>query len=341
MVVVAATQSQNSDNPANNTVTFTILITTYNRRELLERSIDSSLAQTLACEVVVVDDCSSDDTESWMGQRIAALHQVGDQRLVYHRNATNQGHSQSVNTGVNLATGKWIKFLDDDDYLAPHCIAEMVQAIGQCPQAVICSAQAAQVDLAGNEQSRTSRWGPGQAFYIPQADIHYGMLMEQVPFGTPVQVAVQREAFLQTGGWQSNLDTNFDDIQSWSSVVRFGDAVFINQCLAYRTLWPGAFNQKFSLRQRMETHRSIKSQIYHWVDDSHRKTLPPLARVNAYLQLHWGLVALKQKRWAESWRLAFPALFSPLAWALLFKIRWLRSRYQSPSNLIRQKVITP
>ncbi len=231
-------------------IKFSIAIATYNRLSLLGRAIDTALAQTLTCEVIVVDDGSSDGTEAYVRHRCAEMQIRGDERLIYHRNSTNLGHSETVNTGVQLASGEWIKLLDDDDYLAVNCIEEMSQAIALHPAAVICSCQAIQVDVHQLEVSKTKRIGPGKAFYIPQADIHYGMLLEQVPFGTPVQVAFRRDAFLKSGGWDSSLNTNFDDIDSWIKIAQFGDAIFINSYLAYRTLWPGAYNQKLSLERR-------------------------------------------------------------------------------------------
>lgn len=306
---------------------FSIVITTYNRWDLLQRAIASALAQTLPCEVIVVDDASSDGTGAALGQWLADLQQQGDLRLRYHRNATNQGHSQSVNTGVALAQGEWIKFLDDDDYLAPTCIEVLSRAIADRPSAVIVSLVAAQVTREGQELSRTTHPGPSPRFFIPQPDLYYGMLMEQVPFGTPVQVAMQRAAFLQTGGWKSILDTNFDDIDSWLSVTEFGDAIFLADCLAYRTVWPGGLNQKFSYQTRLQTHIAIKERIYAKVSDRYRPYVPPFPVIRAYLHLHWAMVALKARKVLAACQLMAPAVFSVSAWTLLVQIR-LRRRSQ-------------
>lgn len=306
---------------------FSIVITTYNRLELLKRAIDSALAQTMPCEVVVVDDCSSDGTQAYVQERCEALVSNGDKRLVYHRNSTNLGHSESVNTGVELATEDWIKPVDDDDYLAPNCIEVMANAIALRPQAVICSCQAAQVDANAVEISRTRKTGPGKAFYIPQEDIHYGMLLEQVPFGTPVQVAFERSAFLKTGGWDSSLDANFDDIDSWIKIAQFGDAIFINECLAYRTIWSGAYNQKFSLQTRLDTNILIKDKIYSLVHKKYQNHIPKLQDIRNYVKLHWSVVSLKQGKLLDAVKIPFPAIFSPAAWNLLGKIT--RSRKQT------------
>lgn len=288
---------------------FSIVITTYNRLSLLKRAIDTALAQTVACEVVVADDCSSDGTEAY-------IRSLGD-RVIYHRNSSNQGHSATMNAGVKLATGDWIKPVDDDDYLAANCIEEIALAIALRPQAVICSCQAAQVDTNQVELSRTRQCGPGKAFYIPQEDIHYGMLLELVPFGTPIQVAFRRDAFLESGGWDSSLDTNYDDIDSWLRIAQFGDAVFVNQCLAYRTIWPGAYNQKLSLLKRLDTNILVKQKIYDLVHEQHRSQIPAFEHIQAYLKLHWSLVALKQRNMLCALKMGLPAAFSPMAWKLL------------------------
>ena len=317
---------------------FSIVITTYNRLTLLRRAIDSALAQTLPCEVVVVDDCSSDGTQAYVQERCEALVSGGEKRLIYHRNSINLGHSKSVNAGVELATGEWIKPVDDDDYLAPNCIEVMEYAIMLRPQAVICSCQAAQVDANEVEISKTHQVGSGKAFYIPQEDIHYGMLLEQVPFGTPVQVAFKRSAFLKSGGWDSSLDANFDDIDSWIKIAQFGDAVFINECLAYRTLWSGAYNQKFSLQKRLHTNILIKVKIYSLVNEKHQHKIPELQDIKAYLKLHWSIVALKQGKLLNAVKMSFPASFSPTAWKLLGKAA--RSRQDAnQQSLIRKLVL--
>ncbi|WP_414549776.1 glycosyltransferase family 2 protein [Anabaena sp. CCY 0017] len=304
---------------------FSVVITTYNRLNLLKRAINSALNQTIPCEVVVADDCSSDETEKY-------LKSLGNS-VVYHRNEVNKGHAATVNVGVQQASGDWIKFLDDDDYLAPNCIAEMTRAIALCPGAVICSCIAAQVDSHETELSRTPQIGPGLAFYIPQADIHYGMLLELVPFGTPVQVACQRDAFCQTYGWDSQLDTNCDDIDSWIRIAQFGHAVFLNQCLAYRTIWPGAYNQKLSFSQRLKANIMIKEKIYALVDPKHQSHLPTLENIKNYLKLHWTLAALKQRNFHSFLLMLDKTMFLPVSWQILLATVLSRKSYFCNSNL--------
>jgi glycosyltransferase involved in cell wall biosynthesis len=100
-------------------ISWTIVLTSYNRSALLKRAIESCVAQTEACEIIVIDDCSPDDTAAVMG---------GFPQVVYIRNSANLGHSRSANLGVGRAHGSWIKHLDDD-FLDPDCLRKMTQAI--------------------------------------------------------------------------------------------------------------------------------------------------------------------------------------------------------------------
>jgi glycosyltransferase involved in cell wall biosynthesis len=298
---------------------FSVIITTYNRLTLLQRAVNSVLSQTIPCELVIADDCSSDGTQDYVRSLTAQLaNQEDAPRLVYHRNEVNLGHAATVNAGVQASSGDWIKFLDDDDYLALSCLEKMAEAIAMREKAVICSCVAALVNSNEAELSRTPIVGPGLVYYIPQVDIHYGMLLELVPFGTPVQVACRRDAFLKTGGWDSKLDTNCDDIDSWIRISQFGDAIFLNQCLAYRTIWSGAYNQKFSFQRRLDTNISIKEKIYALVDEKHRRYTPAFQDIKNYLKLHWVLVALKSKNIKIFWQMLDFSLLSVNAWRLLF-----------------------
>lgn len=297
---------------------FSVAIATYNRLDLLRRAVESAMNQTIPCEVIVVDDGSSDGTQEYMQELCATSGEV-----VYHRHESNQGHAAAVNTGVQKASGDWIKFLDDDDYLAPNCLEEMTQAIALRPEAVICSCMAAQVDEHEVEISRTPITGSGKAFYIPQADIHYGMLLELVPFGTPVQVACRRDAFLQSGGWDVKL-TSCDDIDSWIRIAEFGDAIFLNQCLAYRTIWGGGYDQKIDITKRLHTNIFMKEKIYHRVNQQYRDQIPALEDIKKYLHLHWTIAAMKQKHIQSALKLMVPAVFSRKAWQLLLSATVLR-----------------
>ncbi|MGD1860715.1 MAG: glycosyltransferase family 2 protein [Leptolyngbyaceae cyanobacterium] len=301
---------------------FSIVITTYNRLTFLKRAIDSALNQTVPCEIIVVDDASEDGTDSY-------VRSLGD-RVIYHRNQKNLNHAGSVNAGVEIATGDWIKFLDDDDYLAENCIEKMTAAIAQNPKAVLCSCGVIEVDEREIELRRRGMVGPSNVFYVPQNAVHYGMLLEQIPVGTPAQVAARRDAFLKADGWDITMTTNYDDIDAWIRIAEHGDILFLRNFLAYRTLWNGSYEKKKGILYRAELNVCIKERIYRRLNTSYQRQCPKLKTIRQYVYLHWGLVALTKLRIATAWQLCFPVALYPQVWHLFLKLRLARKVFLKP-----------
>lgn len=93
---------------------FSVIITTYNRSEVLIKALKSLIDQSESdWEAIIVDDGSTDDTYS----RVAKYLQT-------HSNITyikqeNKGEEGAKNTGIHAARGRYITFLDSDDTYHP------------------------------------------------------------------------------------------------------------------------------------------------------------------------------------------------------------------------------
>jgi len=95
---------------------------TFNRAQLLPRAVASLTGQVYtAWELIVVDDGSEDDT----GPLVNALA-AADGRIRYKRQE-NQGLTGARNTGLALAAGEFLTFLDSDDEYAPEHLARRVE----------------------------------------------------------------------------------------------------------------------------------------------------------------------------------------------------------------------
>lgn len=97
-----------------------VIVPTYNRRKVLERTLQGLLNQTIpkdAFEIIVVDDCSSDDTEAFMKRRVESNH-----NLIHIRHVENQGRVVTRNDGVIAARGEIAVFLDDDNVPDPDFV---------------------------------------------------------------------------------------------------------------------------------------------------------------------------------------------------------------------------
>ena len=94
-----------------------VIIPAYNCRTTLDRTLSSLIAQTDPnFEVIVVDDCSTEDIKSIVDDYTNKLN------IIYIRNEQNLGCGMSRQVGIDNATQKFITFLDSDDMLMPYTI---------------------------------------------------------------------------------------------------------------------------------------------------------------------------------------------------------------------------
>jgi glycosyltransferase involved in cell wall biosynthesis len=106
-----------------------VIIPTYNRRDLLPETIDSVLAQRdVAFEVIVVNDGSTDDTA-----RI--IQPYSDSGQIRYLEQQNAGQSKARNLGLANAKGEFVVFLDDDDLWPEDRLARHVKALEDDPDA--------------------------------------------------------------------------------------------------------------------------------------------------------------------------------------------------------------
>ena len=99
---------------------FSIIIPTFERRQVLPQSIDSAIAFAHAAgeaEVVVVDDASQDGTAEMVRQRYA--QQLASGLIKLMERCINGGVTAARNDGAKAAHGDWLIFLDSDDQLLP------------------------------------------------------------------------------------------------------------------------------------------------------------------------------------------------------------------------------
>ncbi|MCM1235414.1 MAG: glycosyltransferase family 2 protein [Ruminococcus flavefaciens] len=91
-----------------------VVIPTHNRADMIHDAILSVLNQTYSnIEVLVVDDCSGDNTEY-------VIKELQDKRIIYIRHEENLGACAARNTGIKYARGEFIAFQDSDDIWESH-----------------------------------------------------------------------------------------------------------------------------------------------------------------------------------------------------------------------------
>jgi len=100
-----------------------VIVPTYNRPGMLGDTLQSILNQTYHnIEIIVVNDAGA-DVEGIVN------HHNHNGRISYARHASNRGLGAARNTGIKLARGKYIAYLDDDDLFYPDHVATLVNAL--------------------------------------------------------------------------------------------------------------------------------------------------------------------------------------------------------------------
>jgi GT2 family glycosyltransferase len=107
-----------------------VVVPTYNRRDLLKRALLSIFSQTsLPAEVTVIDDGSTDGTELMLRREFPQVNYYYQENL---------GVSAARNLGIQQANGDWVAFLDSDDEWLPEKLAAQKAALTANPEYRIC-----------------------------------------------------------------------------------------------------------------------------------------------------------------------------------------------------------
>lgn len=102
----------------NTTPDISVIIPAYNAEETIEKSLQSVIDQTKKeFEIIVINDGSKDNTEK-------IIKKFKDERLKYFKNK-NQGIGKTRNFGIDKSQGKYLMFLDSDDYLDKQALEKL------------------------------------------------------------------------------------------------------------------------------------------------------------------------------------------------------------------------
>ena len=124
-----------------------IIIPVYNAENTIERCINTLISQTYSnIEIIIINDGSTDNSENLINQYVQKDNRI---KLI---NIKNNGVSNARNTGINYSKGKYIMFVDADDYISSKMIEVLVTARNEHETFVICNYYMLEKDLGNVEQ---------------------------------------------------------------------------------------------------------------------------------------------------------------------------------------------
>ncbi|HSE22108.1 MAG TPA: glycosyltransferase [Pyrinomonadaceae bacterium] len=180
-----------------------VVITTYNRAQLLSRAIESARQAGSDLEVIVVDDCSTDETSDVC----AAFNGVR-----YIRLTSNQGLANARNVGIAESSSEFIAFLDDDDLRLPGSLDGQLRELISDERFAFCYGPTLIAD-----SRRQLPTGEVYPLECPQGDIYWELLENN--FVPMPSVLVRKSSLLELGGFNKE----FDLIEDWDMWLRLSE----------------------------------------------------------------------------------------------------------------------
>jgi teichuronic acid biosynthesis glycosyltransferase TuaG len=293
-----------------------VIICVFNAERYIGACLRSVLAQTYPhFELIVVNDASTDGT-------IAEVQKFHDSRIrIVHLPTTSGGPAVPRNRGGDVATGKYLAFLDADDLWLPEKLEKQVALMEAHPEYGYTHTACWKIDEHG------TRLGPRHGDSLPLSGAYWEVLLQQV-WMTSSTVMVSRESwerigpFNETDEWRVHEDLEF--ALRYAKTMPFG---VLKEPLAEYRLTPG----NISSRKWKNIGRdfTLYIHVYHtpslWrgaiARSQFRDRILGMAEEGAY---YWRV----RKRWgralwfAEQMILLSP--FSPRGWSQLLAVGWHR-----------------
>lgn len=119
-----------------------IIIPTYNRANIIVKTIESILNQTYQeWECIIVDDKSADNTLD-----VLSAYAKKDERIIAISNKRNKGAQGARNTGIETANGTWLYFFDSDNQMHPDCLEQLSKSISDEVDVCACDSKIIDID---------------------------------------------------------------------------------------------------------------------------------------------------------------------------------------------------
>lgn len=201
------------------------------------------LAQTFTdFEVVVLNNCSTDDTASIVAE-------FGDPRIRVEHNDAVLPLPANWNRVVGLSRSPLVKVLCADDVIYPRCLESQVAALAAAPSAALVACRRDLIDSNGASvySGGGLRWllGPRTRNEVVRAIVRHG----GNPIGDPSSVLFRRHAFEAAGGFADDK-LMLLDIDMWVRLLDHGDLIGQAQSLAAFRVHSASTTKRIAVEQQ-------------------------------------------------------------------------------------------
>jgi len=180
----------------------TVVIPTYKRPDFLSRAIDSILGQTYEnIEIIVVDDNSSDSVDRKITESLMKEYE-NKSNICYLQHPSNLGGSAARNTGLKIARGEYITFLDDDDEFAENKIERQIACLENLDESWGCCYSAYRIVKSENLSQVSNETRSG--------NLYVEALMRTLFMGSGSNLLLRKSVVDEVQGYDESFVRNQD-----------------------------------------------------------------------------------------------------------------------------------
>lgn len=216
-----------------------VIIPSYGQVKYVTQAISSAISQTHPCEVIVVDDGSTDGSLA----RALFFDRYPHFKLIQQ---PNKGLASARNTGIMNTNSDYLFFLDADDLMMRDCIEKIAAKIEETDADVIAPSIRCFSEVTGDEQDTIIMANP------TFDDFKEGNRL-------PYCCAIKRDALLEVGGYSPKMDTlgGYEDLWMWYALMLRGKKIATIQepLVMYR------IKEKSMYKDARQNHEALWKQI--------------------------------------------------------------------------------
>lgn len=247
-------------------VLVSILMPVYNGADYLRPAVDSMLNQTFTdFELIIVNDGSTDNTQE-------VINSYSDARIVCLQQE-NQGVARSLNNGLKIARGKYVRRHDADDISLPDALEKQVSFMESHPDYVmVCNQQAFMTHngkIAHKFRMPHNRFFEGKPWKDVTFDDFNPAQASPVVHGT---ACYKRQEVLDVGAYRTEFIVS-EDNDLWIRLLEKHKIAVLNVCNYFLRLHPGSATQRHASKIKHFRHLLVA-----YSDERRRTGSDPIMR---------------------------------------------------------------
>lgn len=204
-----------------------VVMSVYNGERYLREAVESILNQSFSnFEFIIVDDGSTDDS-------VAILSSFSDRRIRLLRQ-NNKGLATALNSGINLARGKYIARMDADDVSLSLRFELQYKFLERHPKCIVVGSNANIVDRNG------------KYIYTSSMPLDWESIRSRLPLSPFYHSSTmfQKEYFDRYGGYYEKIRHHFEDLILWNKMAQLGELWNIGEPLIDYRLVPSSISNR-------------------------------------------------------------------------------------------------